>query len=267
MFYKQGLPEEILTENNTALPSKQFEYFLDEWGIQLRLQCVHVPSGNGIVERCHGSVKRIAARKQCIVADIVYRYNTTPKDDISIASALANTIHRYRVQIKGIDGICPSSPREVYGPYRIGDPVWVKPPGSQCSSKFKKALVTDVISEKSISANETLHHVKDLRPALKTTPLVSDSEQESSESELFIELVTPDTGGSLENPPTDHSKSSSEEEVQPVPLRRSTRNKRPRPHCYLCDHETRKGCDSERESNGNSSKKRARLCLACRAEK
>ena len=101
--------------------------------------------------------------------------------------------------------------------------------------------------------------MKDLRPALETTPSASDSEQESSESELLIELATPDTGGSHENPPTDHSESSSEEEVQPIPLRRSTRNKRPRPHCYLCDHKTRREGDSERESNGDSSRKRARL--------
>ena len=65
--------------------------------------------------------------------------------------------------------------------------------------------------------------------------------QESSESELLIELATPDMGGSLENPPTDNSESSSEEEVQPIPFRRSTRSKRLRPHCYLCDHETRRG--------------------------
>ena len=94
-----------------------------------------------------------------------------------------------------------------------------------------------VISEQSISVNGTPRHVKDLHPALGITPLVSDSEQESSESELLNELANPDTGGSLENPPTDHSESSSEEEVQPIPLQRSTRNKRPCLYCYLCDHE------------------------------
>ena len=219
------------------------------------------------MERCHRSIKRIATRKQCTVTKAIYRYNTTSKDDVSIASALANAIHCYRMRIKGIDGMCLSSRREVHGPYRIGDPVCVKPPDSQCTSKFRRGLVTDVISELSVSVIGTPRHVKDLRPAQETTPSASDSEQESSESELLIELATPDTGGSLENPPTDHSESSSEEEVQPIPLRRSTKSKRPRPHCYLCDNETRSGCDSERESNGDSRRKRARLCLVCRAEK
>ena len=97
VFYKQGLQEEILTDNDTTFRSKQFECFLEEWGIQLKLQCVHVPSGNGIVKRCHRSIKRITARKQCTVTEAVYRYNTPPKDDVSIASAPANAIHHYRV--------------------------------------------------------------------------------------------------------------------------------------------------------------------------
>ena len=105
--------------------------------------------------------------------------------------------------------------------------------------------------------------MKDLHPALETTLSASDSKQELSESELLIELATPDMGASPENPPTDHL----EEEVQPIPLRRSTRSKRPHPHCYLCDHETRRGCDSEQELNGDSSRKRVRLCLACRTKK
>ena len=128
----------ILIDNDTAFCSKQFECFLDEWGIQLRLRCVHVPSGNGIVERCHRSIKRIAAKRQCTVAEAVYRYNTKPKDGVSIISALANAIHRYRVQIKRIGSTYMSSRREVRGPYRIGDPVWVKPLDSRCTSKFKK---------------------------------------------------------------------------------------------------------------------------------
>ena len=65
--------------------------------------------------------------------------------------------------------MCTSSRREVRGPYRIGDPAWVKPPDSQHTSKFKMELVTDIISEQSISVKGTPRHVKDLHPALETT--------------------------------------------------------------------------------------------------
>ena len=89
-----------------------------------------------------------------------------------------------------------------------------------------------VISVQSVSVNGTLRHVQDLRPALETTPSASDTEQESSKSELSIELATPDWGGSLENSPTDHSESSfSEEEILPILLRRSTQSERLLLHC------------------------------------
>ena len=37
VFYERVPPEEILRDNDTAFRSKQFECFLDEWGIQFRL--------------------------------------------------------------------------------------------------------------------------------------------------------------------------------------------------------------------------------------
>ena len=58
---EQGQPEEIFTDNDTTFHSR----------IQLRLPCVHVPNSNGIVERCHQSIKRITTRKQCTVMEVV----------------------------------------------------------------------------------------------------------------------------------------------------------------------------------------------------
>ena len=77
-------------------------------------------------ESCHRNIKRIAVRKPCTVAEAIYRYNATPKDDVSVARATVNAIHSYRVRIKGIDGVSPPSRREMRSPYRIVDPIWVK---------------------------------------------------------------------------------------------------------------------------------------------
>ena len=138
---------------------------------------------------------------------------------MSIASAPANVIHSYLVRIKGIDCLCPPG----RSPYRIGNPVWAKPPNSRYTSNFKKGRVTSVVSEQSVSANGTPHHVEDLRSALEMTPLASDNERESPESELLIEPASLETNASPENLVTDQSESSSEEEVQAILLRRSTR--------------------------------------------
>ena len=93
VFYERGPPNEILTDNDTAFTSRSFRNFLEEWGVRLRLRCAYAPSGNGIVERCHWTIKTIAARKQCTIREAVYWHNVTPKDDVSSSSAPANRIH------------------------------------------------------------------------------------------------------------------------------------------------------------------------------
>ena len=87
LFYEWGPLAEILTDNDTAFRSSLLKAFLDEWRVQLRFRCAYVPSGNGIVERYHRTVKRIAARKRCTILEAVCWYNVTPKDDVSSATA------------------------------------------------------------------------------------------------------------------------------------------------------------------------------------
>ena len=82
IFYERGPPKEILTDNDTAFCSMEFRRFVDEWGIRLRDWCAMC---HGIAERCHRSVKRIAAKKVCTIVEAVYRYNTTPKVAVTAA--------------------------------------------------------------------------------------------------------------------------------------------------------------------------------------
>ena len=81
VFYERGAPHELLLDNDTAFRSKCFRSFAEEWRISLRFRCAYVASGNGIVERCHRTVKTIAARKECSIAEAVYRYNMSPRDE------------------------------------------------------------------------------------------------------------------------------------------------------------------------------------------
>lgn len=97
LFCERGASAEMLVDNDMAFRSKSLEDFLSEWGVRMRFHCARVPSGNGIVERCHRSVKQIAVRKQCTIMEAVYWYNVTPKDNVSLLTAPANLIHRYHV--------------------------------------------------------------------------------------------------------------------------------------------------------------------------
>lgn len=54
------------------------------------LMCLR-PARNGIVERCHRTIRTFTARKQCTIEEAVYWHNVTPKDSVLSSSALKDT--------------------------------------------------------------------------------------------------------------------------------------------------------------------------------
>ena len=102
-------PAEILADNGTAFTSEQFRNFADSWSIRLQFWYANMPSGNGIIERNHRTVKTIAARKDCTVSEAVYWYNVTLKDDVSPSTTPADALHKYHVRVKGREtNRCPN---------------------------------------------------------------------------------------------------------------------------------------------------------------
>ena len=83
--------------------------FASRWDIVARYRCANVPSGNGISERCHRTVKTILARKGCSVTEAVYRNNIMPKGN-DAASVPANQIFRYEVRLLDIDAYGSDTP-------------------------------------------------------------------------------------------------------------------------------------------------------------
>lgn len=164
IFFERGALEEILTDNDADFCNQQVRQLLDEWGIRLWLRCAHVPSGNGIAERIHRSIKRIAARKQCTITEATYWYNVTPKDGKLPTTAPANAIYTYRVRLKGIDTALPVNQKR-HAKYEVGDPVCVRPPGNRFTTKFKRGRISGVISQQSVLVDRTPCHVRNLRPA------------------------------------------------------------------------------------------------------
>ena len=69
VFSKRGPPAELLTENGAVFSGEEFGSFAENWGIQLRFQCAYVALANGIVERCHHTIKHIAARTCCSIME------------------------------------------------------------------------------------------------------------------------------------------------------------------------------------------------------
>ena len=273
VFFERGPPVEILTDNDTAFTCNAFRRFLDSWGVRLRFRCAYVPAGNGVAERSHRTIKTIAARQQCSVPEAVYWYNVTPKDSISPCTAPTNALHNYSVRIKGIDGTLPPEPLSTRKrDYQVGDVVWVRNPHSRCTTKSKLGRVTGICSPQTVAIDGTPRHVKDLRPVRGSCvpSSESDDDDESVESERMIGLGppmtqdSPDTTGVRtreQTPHDDGSGDSSSSNTDAVPLRRSTRQKRPARSCTLCDHEARGECSEHASENRRAKRQRVCLCI------
>ena len=167
IFFERGAPVELLCDNDTIFRSRSFAVFVAKWGIRLRFRAVHEPAGNSIVERNHRTVKVIAARKQCSVAEAVHLYNVTPREGSSAASAPASVLYRYQVR----DNVRPSAVQPVTDPpprgdgemYSVGDPVWVRRRGTRCVEMSQPGTVSNVISEQVVEVNGVPWHVRNLR--------------------------------------------------------------------------------------------------------
>ena len=166
VFLERGAPPEILTDNDTAFRSEAFVRFAEKWAMRVRFRSAYVTSGNGIAERCHRSVKRIAARMGCPIAEAVYWYNVTPKDDVDPASAPANKLYSYEIRVRGVDRVLTDELGDVNSPYDVGDDVWVKPPGSRFNTKYQLGTVTKLISPHTVEVGGMPRHVRDLRSAV-----------------------------------------------------------------------------------------------------
>uniref|UniRef100_A0A5S6QCQ1 Integrase catalytic domain-containing protein n=1 Tax=Trichuris muris TaxID=70415 RepID=A0A5S6QCQ1_TRIMR len=153
---------QLILDNDTAFRNRIFAEFATRCGVRIRYRCAYAPSGNGITERCHRTVKVIAARKGCSIPEAVYLHNITPRDGSTVSSAPAGVVYKYTMRVRGID-LCPEEDQPVEATYAVGDEVWVKPPGGRCDTTYHQGLVTGVISRQAVEVDGTPRHVRDLR--------------------------------------------------------------------------------------------------------
>ena len=75
IFCKRGAPEKTLTDNYTTFRSEEPRRFLENWGDHLKLQAAYWLLGNGIIERNHRTVKRVAEQSKIFISETIYWYN------------------------------------------------------------------------------------------------------------------------------------------------------------------------------------------------
>lgn len=165
IFCERGAPAELVADNDTAFRSERFRTFADKWATNIHFRCAHAPSGNGITERNHRSVKRVAARMGCSVPEAVYWYNVTPKDGLTPATAPGNKMHCYEMRVLGIDNgqAAANGSADETSRFDVGDAVWVRPPGNRCTTRYTLGHVTRIVSAHSVEVDGLPRHVRDLR--------------------------------------------------------------------------------------------------------
>ena len=169
VFCERGAPAELLCDNDTVFRSRRFGAFAASWRVTMRFRAAYAPSGNGIIERNHRTVKVIAARKQCSIDEAVHLYNVSPRDAGAMAEAPVSAVYKYSVRDRvsgprgdGADLAAPSSCSGKRG-YSVGDLVWVRCRGTRCSRTSVPGAVTAVVSQWVMEVDGVPRHVRDIR--------------------------------------------------------------------------------------------------------
>lgn len=159
-FQEMGPPGELLLDNSTTFKSGPLRELCDNWGVRMIYRAAYRPRGNGIVERNHRTIKRMAARTEGDILDAVFWYNFLPREGID-----QNTSPSRRLFLHSWRNPKVQQPhtREKSCSFERGDAVFVKPPGARCTTQWKRGYVTNVTPEGAVDVDGVHRHIADIR--------------------------------------------------------------------------------------------------------
>ena len=143
-FRMFGPPGEAIFDNGLSFRSSTVRQICDKWWVQIHFRRADRASGNAIVERCHKTVKEMAAKRGGDLLDAVALYNLTPRGDAWRSPAELMTGRKWN------NPMLRQQPERTIewnettrtGPFQVGDAVWVKPPRSRCTDPWREGQVT-----------------------------------------------------------------------------------------------------------------------------
>lgn len=251
VFYERGAPVELLSDNDTVFRGHRFAAFAARWNVSLRFRAAYAPTGNGIVERNHRTVKVIAARKRCSIPEAVHLYNVTPRDGKTTGESPASGVYGYEVR----DCVQPAQEHQSHDTepgsggsngYIEGDSVWIRNRGERCTSTSQQGVVTRVNSPQVVEVDGVPRHVRDLRHRDPSPPRRSsspDTHEAPDDPPLYVEVHSRQQRQALGQEQRDPQPLTGQVmHVEPDPvaagqgteLRRSTRIRHP-PQRFCCD--------------------------------
>ena len=224
VFREHGPPEEVLADNGTPFRSKNFQSLCEKWAIQIHYRAAYKPEGNGIVERIHRTIKRIAARTGKHLLEAVFWYNVAPKDRENKETCPANQLYNYNWR-SNLQKVEPNKTEvETSSEFSVGDRIFLKPPGARCSTRWEEGTVTKVNSKWNIEVDGIPRHASDLR---RIPTIHNHDEDESSEEE--------DDNEDVENDTNDEENEDGQNIVESESTPRYPQRERRRPDYFIND--------------------------------
>lgn len=172
IYREYGSPTEFLVDNGAVFKSRRLNSLLKDWGVRVIYRCAFRPEGNGIVERSHRTIKRMASRSDRNPLDMVYWWN-------AVASIQRNNVsifnHQWRVE--GRLGKVPDASSVEHSNLRIGQAVLVKPGKGRCTTQWTRGQVTKINSEVNIEVDGVPRHISDIRPFSHSNQLSTEVQE------------------------------------------------------------------------------------------
>jgi hypothetical protein len=178
-------------DNGASFRSGAMRNLLDKWNVVPKFRCAYRPAGNGVVERNHRTVKRMAARSNADPLDMVYWLKNSPKEGIDVDTVPAGQIYTYD-QLRPREAVVHQG-----NDLHVGDAVFVKPPLCKCTTVWPVGTVTGVQSTLKVEVDGVPRHIADVRAVPAEEQLPGDVEPEEQppdvQDEAHLEQLEPRT--------------------------------------------------------------------------
>ncbi|GAB1600005.1 hypothetical protein Ahia01_000278000, partial [Argonauta hians] len=177
VFLERGPVDEVVLDNGATFRSELLREMLDRWQVRQHFRAAYRPSGNGIVERNHRTIKAMAERSQISPQEATYWYNMAPREGLSGDSVPHKSVHTYEWRHPDKAPEAVDLGDEMLGLAQLGEEVWVKPPDCRCTTQWGRGTVTGVNSRNNVSVDGVPRHILDIRRVFREVGYESEESE------------------------------------------------------------------------------------------
>ena len=176
-------------DNALAFRSQEMAALLEKWGATAFYRAAYRASGNGIVERCHRTIKSMAERCRNGPIEAVFWYNVSPRHGQRADSVPQRSVAAYDWRLPCVRAALSSDKGAVRSNVQIGDEVWIRPGSARCFTQWDRGFVTAVNSGNNIEVDGVPRHILDLRRVIRDEPEQEQRLRDEPEPEQRLEAA------------------------------------------------------------------------------